>query len=186
MALRSDKSLSALGQRLYGLMDERGLKSPKELAKKLYELGLVHVKTRENFNNWERDRDNAVLSIEKKIVRHIKTGVISHQQGEYILAYSKFFGCSSDYVLGLTDIKSANIGVRHICEMLGLSEKVIVNLMTCQQENNYLISGCWSILMESPLLRSIPEDMVSMGEELRLMYQNESNAYALRWILTKI
>lgn len=57
MALRNDETISALGQRLYALMDEKGLTSPKDLAKKLYELGLVHVNTRENFNSPERDRD---------------------------------------------------------------------------------------------------------------------------------
>lgn len=87
MALRNDETISNLGQRLYSLMDEKGLDSPKDLAKRLYEEGLVHVKTRENYNSPERDRDNAVLSIEKKIVRHIKSGVISDQNGEYVIAY---------------------------------------------------------------------------------------------------
>ena len=61
MALRNDETISALGQRLYSLMDEKGLDSPKDLAKSLYESELVHVKTRENYNSPERDRDNAIL-----------------------------------------------------------------------------------------------------------------------------
>src|SRR5699024_2414803 len=47
-------------------------------------LELVHVKTRENFNSPERDRYNAILSIEKKIVRHIKSGMMVDSQGEYL------------------------------------------------------------------------------------------------------
>ncbi len=87
MALRNDETISELGRRLYELMDEKKIGSPKELAKALYRLGLVHVKTRENFNSPERDRDNALQSIEKKIVRHIKSGVLADNQGEYLLAY---------------------------------------------------------------------------------------------------
>lgn len=181
MALRNDESISALGQRLYLLMDEKGLDSPKDLAKTLHELGLVHVKTRENFNSPERDRDNAILSIEKKIVRHIKSGIISDQNGEYVLAYSKFFGCSSDYILGLTCIRTPDIETRHICELLGLSEAVVSELIKCHKNDDNPVPGCWSFLLGSSLLYSLPDDIITMGNELQLMYQREGELNALLW-----
>ena len=185
MALRNDETISSFGQRLYSLMDEKGLDSPKDLAKNLYEAGLVHVKTRENFNSPERDRDNAILSIEKKIVRHIKSGAISDQNGEYVLAYSRFFGCSSDYILGLTDIRTPDVEIRRICELLGFSEQVVAELMKCQKDTESPVPGCWSLLMSSSLLYSLPSDIITMGKELQLMYQHEGELNALLWERTK-
>lgn len=185
MALRNDEIISALGQRLYSLMDEKELASPKDLAKKLYESGLVHVKTRENYNSPERDRDNAILSIEKKIVRHIKSGTVSDQNGEYILAYSKYFGCSADYILGMTSIRTPDVETRRICELLGLSETVVTALMKCHKDADNPVPGCWSLLMDSPLLYSLPTDIITMGKELQLMYQHEGKLNALLWERTK-
>lgn len=181
MALKNDESISDLGRRLFALMDEKQIESPKELATLLYDAALVHVKTRENFNSPSRDRDNAILSVEKKIVRHIKSGLISDSQGEYILAYSKFFHCSSDYILGLTDIRSSNIEVRFMCEKLGLSEKVVVSLIHSRKNQDDLCASCWSLLMESSLFSSVPQDIVSMGKELQQQYQHEGKIKALRW-----
>ena len=59
---------------------------------------------------------------------------ISDLNGEYVLAYSRFFGCSSDYILGLTDIRTPNVEIRRICELLGFSEQVVAELMKCQKD----------------------------------------------------
>ena len=166
MALRNDESISELGRRLYELMDEKQISSPKDLAKVLYGLGLVHVKTRENFNSPERDRDNAIQSIEKKIVRHIKSGLLADNQGEYLVAYCRFFDCSSDYILGFTNIRTPNVEARRICELIGLPEEIILELIKLNQEELRPIPGCWSMLMKSKLFRSLPEDIIAMGNEL--------------------
>ena len=179
MALKNDETISNFGHRLCALMEEKEISSPKELAKKLYMRKLVHVKTRNNYNSPERDRDNAILSIEKKIVRHIKTGVISDQNGEFVLAYSSFFGCSTDYILGLTDIRTPNYETRYICELLGLNENVVTELIRCNQEKDNPVPACWSLLMGSQLLHSLPEDMILMGTELQRMYQHEGELNAL-------
>lgn len=179
MALRNDESISSLGRRLFALMDEKHIESPKELAKQLYDGGFVHVKTRENFNDQDRDRNNAILSVEKKIVRHIKSGVISDSQGEYILAYSRFFGCSADFILGLANIRTPDVGVRNICEKLGLSEKTVISLINANTEKGNPCAACWSLLMESTLFTSVPHDIISMGKELQLFYQHEGKVKAL-------
>ena len=189
MALKNKEGISEFGKRLYMMMeryndsvkDEEWISSPKDLAIAFYNGGLVHVNTRENFNDPNRDKWNAINSIEKKIVRHIKTGVISDKQGEYLLAYAKFFDCSTDYLLGLTPIVSSDIEVRRICELLGLSEAVVVELMRCKRNEDIAVPGCWSLLMESSLLHSIPDDIVSMGKEMQLMYQAEGELKAYQW-----
>ena len=107
MALKNQEGISEFGKRLYMMMerhndtvdDSKKISSPKDLAIAFYGEGLVHVNTRENFNDPSRDKWNAINSIEKKIVRHIKTGVISDKQGEYLLAYASFFDCSTTFPL---------------------------------------------------------------------------------------
>lgn len=194
MALKNQEGISEFGKRLYMMMerynntadDVRKVSSPKDLAIAFYNNGLVHVNTRENFNDPSRDKWNAINSIEKKIVRHIKTGVISDKQGEYLLAYASFFDCSTDYLLGLTPIVSSDIEVRRICELLGLSEMVVVELLKCRQNDDVAVAGCWSLLMESSLLHSIPNDIVSMGKEMQLMYQVEGELKAYQWKREKV
>ena len=194
MALKNQDSISEFGKRLYMMMerynesaeDAKKINSPKDLAIAFYSDGLVHVNTRENFNDPSRDKWNAINSIEKKIVRHIKTGGISDKQGEYLLAYAKFFDCSTDYLLGLTPIVSSDIEVRRICELVGLSEAVVVELMRCRRDGDIAVTGCWSLLMESSLLHTIPNDIISMGKEMQLMYQAEGELRAYQWERDKV
>jgi len=69
---------------------------------------------------------NAIGSIKKKITKHLQCDTtIKNIQGEFINAYCKFFGCSADWLLGYTDIQSANMEVRQICEKAGLSESAV-------------------------------------------------------------
>ena len=194
MALKNREDLSELGKRLFILMDrynesvsqEKQLHSPKDLATAIYDAGLVKVKTKEdNFNSEKINRNNAIGSVEKKIVRHMSTGVVSDKNGDYLPAYAKFFNCSTDYILGLTDIISDNMEVRQICRHLCFPEGLVLELMKCQQNGNYAVPSCWSILMGSNLLYSVPEDMIAMGNELELVYQHEAELKALQYLSKK-
>ena len=188
MALKNRDDLSELGNRLYLLMDrynlsvpdDKKIDTPKKLATALYEAGLVEVKNRENFNSDEINKNNAIGSIEKKIVRHINTGKISDKNGDYLPAYAKFFKCSSDYILGLTDIISDNIEVRQICQATGMPEYIVLELIKNQKNGNYAVPRCWSIFLGSDLLYSIPKDMIEMTNELRIAYQCEGELKALQ------
>lgn len=192
MSLKNDPLISEFGKRLFQLieeadtkinLDEEKIKSPKGLAKKFYDLGLVHVNTNEkdNFNSPEVDYNNAVASIEKTIVRHIKTGILKDQKGEFIIAYSKFFACSTDYILGLTDIQSPDAEVRRICELTGLSEVAVNRLIESKKRNQIAETEGWSLLMSSQLYYTIPADWVALAEEARIGMQKEGEFNALQW-----
>ena len=189
MALKNDESISELGKRLLDLMQEHGFQSPKEFAKDLYSQQLIHVKTRECFNSPEKMRDNAILSIEKKIVRHIRTGLISDDSGEYILGYCKLLNCSSDYLLGLTPIKSADIEVRRICEITGLREPAVTGLIKyadCNEGNGFdpeheAVAGWWSFILSSDLLYSIPNDLRIASEEVIEGYRLKAELLIAKW-----
>lgn len=168
MALRNDESISELGKRMLALMEEHGYQSPKELAKELFSRELIHVKTRDDrFNSEERKRDNAILSIEKKIVRHIRTGLISDDSGEYLPGYCKLLDCASDYLLGLTRIKSSDIEVRRICEKTGLREPVVRGFIehNIPDSEDEAVAGWWSFILSTELLTSIPHDLVIASQE---------------------
>ena len=44
--------------------------------------------------------------------------------------YADFFGVSTDYLLGRSDVKTADTDIKAICEYTGLSEDVIIILRT--------------------------------------------------------
>jgi len=72
MALRNNETISAVSRRLYILMDEKEIESPKVPAKALYSLGLVHVKTRENFNS----PPSAIETMRFRALRRKSSGIL--------------------------------------------------------------------------------------------------------------
>lgn len=115
------------------------------------------------------------------MARHIKTGILKDQKGEFIIAYSKLFDCSTDYILGLTDIRNPDVEVRRICELTGLSEIAVNRLIESNKRNQIAETKIWSLLMSSGLYYSIPADWVALTEEARIGMQKEGEFKALQW-----
>lgn len=53
-----------------------------------------------------------------------------------ICKIAKYYGVSTDYLLGLTDIKSTDTTIQSICEYTGLSELVALNLNMWKKAKN--------------------------------------------------
>lgn len=172
MALKNHEDISAFGKKILALMAEKKCDSPKILASKLYSAGLVTVKSKGK--DIYKRKDNAIGSIEKKIRVHIHSDNPSCLQGEFVLAYCKFFECSADYLFGLTEIKSSNINIRKICEKTGLSEEAVLNL--CGQSNDNMREykvGIWSMILASPLYCKIPEEWLEAQNQAFIVAQND-------------
>lgn len=131
MAFRnlSNDELTPFGKRFRSLIDAKSkqdgssVDSARKIAEQLYDQGLVTVNSRETDDNSEEGiRARAIHSIERKILRHFSLENPADLQGEYIVAYCKFFHCSSDYLLGFTDVMSDDYSIRRICEETGISE----------------------------------------------------------------
>lgn len=126
--------LSGFGKRLMDLMKEKEIDNAKDLAKALLEQKLVTVKSqKKDIDKWKKQY-NDVDCIYKKIYNHLNSPSPACLQGEFVIAYSTFFDCSTDYLFMKTDIKSSDPDVAAICQKTGLSEMAIKNLMSEDSE----------------------------------------------------
>jgi hypothetical protein len=156
-------------------MEKNNIKTVKELATALYEAGLVVVKQKANDNSDEVNKNNAIGSVEKKIQTHLVADNPDRLQGEYVIAYCKFFGCSADYLFGRTEIISGNDNVRRFCESTGLSEKAVKRLIEeLPEEAKAELTQWWSEVLESNLFYGLPMEWHSMCYELGQYYSAQN------------
>lgn len=172
--------MSLFKNRLWSLMGEK-YDSPKQLAKDLYDAGLVEVRQRENFNDERVDKNNAYGSIEKKIRKHCNSDNAREVQGEFILAYSKFFGCSADYLLGFTDIRTNNMDIRQICEKTKFSEVAVKRIVDSPVQTVW-----WSKLFETSLFIDLPAGWLHMFQELNIRHVKLKDAKSEQEIMDEL
>lgn len=97
--------------RLWGLMQNKDIKHPNTLAATLCENGYLST-----------DNETA----RKTIINHLNTEQIGEGpkiQVEYVIAYSKFFGCSTDYLL--MEIGKENFELEYVEKTYGLDKKAL-------------------------------------------------------------
>ena len=122
MAHKTDNhsDLTLFKNRLWKLMEDKNIYTTKELAKGLYDQKLVTVKQRDSYSEPSKIYGNAIGAIDKKIQKHLNADTAKELQGEFVMAYCTFFGCSSDYLFGLIDCKKHDVQFIH--NETGLSE----------------------------------------------------------------
>lgn len=163
MALKNENDVSDFGKKMLALMIEKGCDTPKALATELYNANLVVVNSRSD--DVFKKKNNAIGSIEKKIRAHINSNGPECLQGEFVLAYCKYFECNADYLFGFTEVKSNNIEVRKICEGIGLSEGAVCNLVEdVNSEAHERRINSWSMVLESVLFSNIPDKWLEVGK----------------------
>lgn len=89
---------------------------------------LIQVGKRKEKHSECRNKDLA--SISRRVQEHYKAKTADEVPSGYILAYSKLFRCSTDYLYGLIDIPAPDAETADICRKTGLSEKAVKNLMS--------------------------------------------------------
>lgn len=114
--------------RLIALMKEsKKADTAGKLAKELLERRLL--------SGYPSDIDNkkAIDNVRKKIERQLAFENPTDITAEFLLAYSSYFNCSTDYLLCKTDIKTPNMDVQKICDMTGLTEYIVINMIKYPQ-----------------------------------------------------
>lgn len=147
--------------RLWKLMEERNLSTARELAQALYAEEIVPV------DSASEDEISIIGSMTRRIQEHLNLEGTDKLQGRYVKAYCDFFGCSADYLFGLSSIKSENPDVIRFCESTGLSEKSVRRLIEDLPENiKRDLVGFWSNVLESNLFYEVPLEFHQMCYEL--------------------
>lgn len=152
----SHEDLSIFCNRLISLMVEKGpqFNSGRKLAIALYDgefLSDMHY----HKGKGESDlKQKDLYKITKNINNHMNATDVCKVSVNYLLAYSKFFECSVDYLLGLTELKTTNPKMKEICEYTGLSEKAVFNLITILDDDLsdvplVIINEVWNSILES-------------------------------------
>lgn len=128
MAHRTEdhSDLTLFKNRLWKLMVEKHIYTTKELAKMLYNQKLVTVRQKNSYDEPSKTYGNAIGAIDKKIQDHLKADTAKKLQGEFVIAYCTFFGCSSDYLFGF--VNCATHDMQFIHDYTGLSEATINKL----------------------------------------------------------
>ena len=179
MSLKNASDLSKFGTRLRDLLNEREL-TPNQLAIDLIQQELVHVKSRGK--DITRKEGNAVGAVEKKIRAHINGNDANKIQGEFVLAYCKYFDISADYLFCLTDIRTKNIDVRNTCDLTGLTEEAVLQLSYHGGDTRYWEwnSICWSRLITSSVYTSINRTIRSTQDQLMEKARAEAHIDVLK------
>ena len=165
------EDMSLFRNRLWKLMEQKKIGTVKQLAKVLYDAGLVKVNQKDNFNSPEANLNNAIGSVEKKIQTHLNADTCDRLQGEYVLAYCTIFGCSADYLFGRSDIVSGNIDVRRFCECTGLSEKAVKRLIEeLPEAPKKDLMQFWSEILDTNAFYGLPLEWRQMCIELGQYY----------------
>lgn len=147
--------------RLWKLMEARNLSTARELAQALYAEGIVPV------DSTSEDEISIIASMTRRIQEHLNLEGTDKLQGRYVKAYCDFFGCSSDYLFGLSLIKSGNPDIIRFCEATGLSEKSVGRLIEDLPEDvKRDLVGFWSSVLESNLFYGVPLEFHQMCYEL--------------------
>lgn len=147
--------------RLWKLMERNKLSTARELAQALFMKGIVPV------DSVSKDKETIVESMTRRIQEHLNLEDTDKLQGRYVKAYCNYFGCSADYLFGLSPIKSGNPDVIKFCEETGLSEKSVKRLIEDLPEDiKKELVRFWSEVLESSLFYGIPLEFYQMCYEL--------------------
>ncbi|MCI6651807.1 MAG: helix-turn-helix domain-containing protein [Ruminococcus sp.] len=84
--------------------------------------------------NKEKSRESIAKKMTEQGLNCNTSTITKHYNGdrtistEYVIKYAKYFGVSTDYLLGLSDVASTDIEIKAICEYTGLTEEALKNI----------------------------------------------------------
>lgn len=154
---------SGIGRRIMELAREKEIGSPELLANCLYKTQRELIEPAERKNKHGRvvkDEKHDIEAIRRMVQKHLNESDPVKIQSKYMLAYSRIFNCSLDYLFGSTTIRSADVEVVDICNKTQLSEKALENIIEGREEFSEGISYTkwWSNILEREEFFQIPSE----------------------------
>ena len=127
--LKDTEDFSLFRNRIVFRMRTLGITSTKALAEKLYETNLFRrTDSTGNISSFK------VSSIDKTIQKHLQFNIPNELpdslNANHVQAYATTLDCSTDFILGNTNIISNDIYVQDLCNRTGLTESAISNLIS--------------------------------------------------------
>ena len=100
---------------------------------------------------------------------------------DVLINIARYFNVSTDYLLGISDVKSVNVTLKEICEMTGLSEKsitILQNILKLQKKSyinmlNFLIEETDFVLQDFGGYRFYNSTLRSMYEYFFFKMKNK-------------
>jgi len=177
------EELPDFGRRLMTLAREHDLGTPALLAEALYEnsYDLVEPGNRTNkYGKKVKDKAHDIAAIKRMVQKHFNADSATQVQSQYLLAYSQLFQCSTDFLFGMTDVKSNNLDIREITEKLGLQEESVINLMTnaTADEEAQSINSVWDSVLGSDYYNNIARELIFYSKECLTYKDLEENIKA--------
>ena len=140
----------------------------KAFAERLSDL--VQIKKSEGLSHDEISRQIGVSSgVLSEWMSDNKTASI-----ENLAKLSKYFGVSADYLLGLSDVQTADVDVRAVCENVGLSETTCDWLFTLYLEPSIqesVLKGL-NTLLECDEFENLCLSINEMAEAIKILPDN--------------
>lgn len=183
------KKYSIFGNRLDTLMNGKGISSVAKLSRELYNNNLIKYGMKESYlrdfemgiyneTEYKKLNKKMLTNIEKQINRMMNNDI--NIDIEYLRALMKYFDCSSDYLLGVTEYPTSNIEFRALGEKLSLSNKAITNLENSLYRgyfgSKYKIprnANALDLLLSSEVFGILVDDI----EEWMLIHNNTRSKY---------
>ncbi len=154
--------------RLVKAANARGINSIKELAEAIdnhKECGKI-VKIRKKV---KEKASNPLANIIRNIQMHLNTEDVYDIPSRYLYAYSEVLECSLDYLYGRTEIISADLEVRDICERTGLTEEAVISLTECQKAgerfaDDMTYAEWWSEFLQGESFEKLPQAWLTYAD----------------------
>lgn len=106
-----------------------------------------------------QDELAAVLSVKRQTIGRYTDGSASPSY-DSLVTIARFFGVTTDYMVGASDVPSTDATVQGTAEITGLSQKAIETLFTLRKSSEI---RSLSQMMESPLFLDLIEDIRSLS-----------------------
>lgn len=166
-----NKELSFLmGKRLKELREKMGL-SQEKLRAELHE---KYNSADDGKKEYAKKRNKGSIISKDSLIKYEKTDEFvpdPYANGgmnvEYVRYFADFYGVSADYLIGLSDIASADTSIQAICKSSSIPEWIVKNFMT------FANSPCVRYILE--LLFSVPIDEIEQFANKCIIYSQYRN-----------